>query len=66
MSVYLYVFERSPPYTKDLIINILLNVVSKDLKSGWDELYTILEISDSEDKSVVMKVVNRLIQEIGL
>jgi hypothetical protein len=36
MSVYLYVFERSPPYTKDLIINVLLNVVSRDLKSGWD------------------------------
>lgn len=66
MSVYLYVFERSPAYIKDLIISVLLNVVSRDLKSGWEELYTILEISDSADKTVVMKVVTRLIRDIGI
>lgn len=64
MNVYLYVFERSPAYIKDLIINVLLNVVSKDMRSGWEEIYTILEISDSEDKTVVMKVINRLVKDI--
>lgn len=66
MNVYLYVFERSPAYIKDLIINVLLNVVSRDMRSGWNEIYTILEISDSEDKTVVMKVINRLAKDIGL
>lgn len=64
MNVFLYVFERSPAYIKDLIINVLLNIVSKDMRSGWDEIYTILEISDSEDKTVVMKVINRLVKDI--
>jgi hypothetical protein len=29
IAVYLHVFERSPSKIKDLIINVLLNVVSK-------------------------------------
>lgn len=42
MDAYLYIFERSNAFMKDLIVNILLNVVGKDMKSGWDSLYTIL------------------------
>lgn len=42
MDAYLHIFERSNSLMKDLIINILLNVVSKDMQSGWDSLYTIL------------------------
>lgn len=51
---------------KDLIINILLNVVSKDMRGGWDPLYSILEVADSEDEGVVMRVIHRLITEVGL
>lgn len=36
MNLYLYVFERSPAYIKDLIINILLNVVCREMKAGWN------------------------------
>lgn len=66
MSVYLHIFERSPSYIKDLITNILLNVVCKEMRSGWEELYNMLEISDSDDKAVVMKVVTRLIKDVQL
>jgi hypothetical protein len=64
ISIYLYIFERSPSYIKDLIINILLNVVCREMRSGWEELYTMLELSDSEDNTVVMKVVNRLVRDV--
>lgn len=66
MSVYLYAFERSPAKIKDLITNVLLNVICKEIKSGWNEIYTILDISDSADKEVVMKVVTRIISDVGL
>lgn len=36
LEIYLYVFERSPAMLKDLVTNVLLNVVSKDIKEGWD------------------------------
>ena len=42
MDTYLHIFERSNAFMKDLIVNILLNVVGRDMKSGWDSLYTIL------------------------
>lgn len=47
LNVYLEIFERSSAFIKDLIINVLLNVVCKEMKSGWNEVYTILEIADS-------------------
>ncbi len=53
----MYIFERSNIFIKDLIINILQNVVSNDISSGWEIIYEILNINDSEDKTVVMKVV---------
>jgi len=61
----LYIFERSNIFIKDLIINILQNVVSNDINSGWEIIYEILNINDSEDKTVVMKVVERLVKEVG-
>ncbi len=65
LSTYLYIFERSNIFIKDLIINILQNVVSSDIVSGWEIIYEILNINDSEDKTVVMKVVERLVKEVG-
>jgi len=35
LETYLYIFERSNIFIKDLIINILQNVVSNDISSGW-------------------------------
>ncbi len=57
LETYLYIFERSNIFIKDLIINILQNVVSNDITCGWEIIYEILNINDSEDKTVVMKVV---------
>ena len=65
LQTYLYIFERSNIFIKDLIINILQNVVSNDINSGWEIIYEILNINDSEDKTVVMKVVERLVKEVG-
>ena len=65
LETYLYIFERSNIFIKDLIINILQNVVSTDISSGWEIIYEILNINDSEDKTVVMKVVERLVKEVG-
>jgi hypothetical protein len=39
LETYLYIFERSNIYMKDLIINILINVVSSDINSGWEIIY---------------------------
>lgn len=61
----MYIFTRSNIFIKDLIINILLNVVSSDISSGWEIIYQILNINDSEDKTIVMKVVERLVKEVG-
>ena len=39
LETYLYIFERSNIYMKDFIINILINVVSSDINSGWEIIY---------------------------
>lgn len=39
LETYLYIFQRSNIFTKDLIINILQNVVSNDIDSGWEIIY---------------------------
>ena len=36
LEIYLYVFERSPSMLKDLVTNVLLNVVCRDINDGWD------------------------------
>lgn len=36
LEIYLYVFERSPAILKDLVTNVLLNVVSREINNGWD------------------------------
>jgi len=36
------------------------------MKAGWSELYTMLEIVDSGDPAVVMKVVGRILRDVGL
>jgi hypothetical protein len=47
METYLYIFERSNIEMKDLIMNILLNVISIDMQEGWEIIYKILEIADN-------------------
>lgn len=47
-------------------MNILLNVVTSDMQSGWEFVYNILEISDSEDKQLPINIISRLVNDIGL
>ncbi len=47
LALYLYIFERSNVTGKDFIVNVLLNVVGKDVKQGWDVVYEILMVNDS-------------------
>lgn len=62
MDLFVYIFERSTLEMKDLIANILLNVITSDLRSGWESLYSILDILDTKDKLLVVKILTRLLR----
>ena len=47
---------------KDLIANILLNVITSDLRSGWESVYSILDILDTKDKQLVVRILTRLLK----
>lgn len=51
---------------KDLIANVMLNLIISDIRSGWDEIYSILDVLDTKDKQLVVKLIGRLINEVGL
>jgi len=51
---------------KDLIANVLLNLITPDLRGGWDPLYEILDILDTRDKQLVALILSRLAGEVGL
>lgn len=46
---------------KDLIANVLLNLISQNLRGGWDSIYCILDVLDTKDKELVVKIIARLI-----
>lgn len=46
---------------KDLIANVLLNLITTDLRDGWESIYQILDILDTKDKQLVVRILNRLI-----
>lgn len=46
---------------KDFIANVLLNVITIDLRDGWESIYQILDILDTKDKQLVVKILGRLI-----
>lgn len=46
MSPFLYVYERSGQTMKELIVNIVGMLLGKDMGSGWDIIYAILERAD--------------------
>lgn len=66
MDTFLHIFERSCLEMKDLIANVLLNLITTDLRDGWESIYQILDILDTKDKQLVVRILNRLIGEIGL
>lgn len=47
---------------KDLIANVLLNVITSDLRSGWESLYSILDNLDTKDKQLVVRILSRLLR----
>lgn len=51
---------------KDLIANVLLNIITADLRDGWDAVYQILDRLDTKDKNLVVRILGRLVGEIGL
>ena len=46
---------------KDLIANILLNLITTDLRDGWESIYQILDVLDTKDKQLVIRILDRLI-----
>ena len=46
---------------KDLIANVLLNLITSDLRGGWDALYAILDVLDTKDKQLVTRILGRLV-----
>ncbi len=51
---------------KDLIANILLNLITSDLRDGWESIYQILDVLDTKDKQLVIRILDRLIGEVGM
>lgn len=51
---------------KDLIANVLLNLITSDLRGGWEPIYSILDVLDTKDKQLVVKLIGRLLGEVGL
>jgi hypothetical protein len=66
ISTFLYVFERSGVEMKDLIANVMLNLITSNLRGGWDAIYSILDVLDTRDKQLVVNIIGRLIKEVGL
>ena len=51
---------------KDLIANVILNLITSDLRGGWESIYSILDVLDTKDKQLVVKLIGRLLGEVGL
>lgn len=63
LSPFLYVYERSGAATKELIVNIIGMLISKEMATGWQVIYAILEKADENE--AVIKVADRILT-IGL
>ena len=50
LSTFFYVFERSGMEMKDLVANVLQNLITENLRGGWDSIYNILDVLDTKDK----------------
>lgn len=66
MDTYCHIFERSCLEMKDLIANVLLNLITPDMRGGWESVYAILDVLDTKDKQLVVKIIGRFISEVGL
>ena len=66
LSTFFYVFERSGMEMKDLVANVLQNLITENLRGGWDSIYNILDVLDTKDKELVVKLIGRLVGEVGL
>jgi hypothetical protein len=66
METYLYVFERSCLEMKDLVANVLLNLITPDMRGGWEPVYAIMDVLDTRDSQLVVRIVRRCINEVGL
>ena len=61
LSTFFYVFERSGTEMKDLVANVLQNLITENLRGGWDSIYNILDVLDTKDKELVVKLIGRLV-----
>lgn len=46
---------------RDLIANVLLNLITSDLRGGWESIYKILDVLDTRDNRLVVKLIGRLV-----
>ena len=51
---------------KDLIANVMLNMITSNLRGGWDSIYNILDVLDTDDKKLIVNLIGRLLREVGL
>ena len=51
---------------KDLIANVMLNLITSNLRGGWDSIYNILDVLDTDDKKLIVNLIGRLLREVGL
>lgn len=58
LEPFQYVYDRSGPTMKELIINIIGMLVCKDMNTGWEVIQTILEKADETE--AIIKVVDRV------
>ena len=51
---------------KDLIANVMMNLITSHLRGGWESIYSILDVLDTNDKELIVTLIGRLISEVGL
>lgn len=51
---------------KDLVANVLLNLITPDMRGGWEPVYAIMDVLDTRDSQLVVRIVRRCINEVGL
>jgi len=63
LEPFQYVYDRSGPTMKELIINIIGMLVCKEMNTGWEVIQAILEKADETE--AIVKVVDRMVT-VGL
>lgn len=63
LEPFQYVYDRSGPTMKELIINIIGMLVCREMNTGWEVIQAILEKADETE--AIVKVIDRVVT-VGL